>query len=182
MLSAAVKQQARRIEIERVCVILALAALASFRGIAQSLPQASAAKAAWFTDIASKSSIAYRTNNDFTGRKYFPQPMCGGVAALDFDNDGFMDLFFTNGAMLPELRKTGPEYFNALLRNRGDGTFEDVTAKAGLRGGIEVGQSLKGDDVVRTLNRLKLHRGAPKVVFCGNGSEFTSQAHRQCVR
>ena len=41
---------------------------------------------------------------------------------------------------------------------------------------IEVGQSLKGDDVVRTLNRLKLDRGVPKVLFCDNGSEFTSQA------
>jgi putative transposase len=41
---------------------------------------------------------------------------------------------------------------------------------------IEVGQSLKGDDVVRTLNRLKLDRGLPKVLFCDNGSEFTSQA------
>ena len=60
--------------------------------------------------------------------------MCGGVAAIDYDNDGFMDLFFTNGAKLPELKKTGPEFFNCLLRNRGDGTFEDVTAKAGLEG------------------------------------------------
>jgi putative transposase len=41
---------------------------------------------------------------------------------------------------------------------------------------IEVGQSLKGDDVVRTLNRLKFDRGIPKVLFCDNGSEFTGQA------
>ncbi len=60
--------------------------------------------------------------------------MCGGVAAIDYDNDGRMDLFLTNGAQLPEMAKTGPEYFNCLLRNKGDGTFEDVTAKAGLSG------------------------------------------------
>jgi hypothetical protein len=60
--------------------------------------------------------------------------MCGGVAVLDYDNDGYMDLFFTNGAKLPELRKTSPAYFNTLLRNRGDGTFEDVTARSGLDG------------------------------------------------
>jgi enediyne biosynthesis protein E4 len=88
----------------------------------------------WFTDVAGRSSFAYRTNNDFSGRKYFPQPMCGGVAAIDYDNDGKMDLFFTNGAKLPELKKTTPAYFNCLLHNNGDGTFEDVTAKAGLSG------------------------------------------------
>lgn len=88
----------------------------------------------WFTDVAKRSVFSYRTNNDFTGRKYFPQPMCGGVAAIDYDNDGEMDLFFTNGAKLPELEKTTPSYYNCLLRNKGDGTFEDVTAKAGLSG------------------------------------------------
>ena len=88
----------------------------------------------WFTDVASRSQFAYRTNNNFTGRKYFPQPMCGGVAVIDYNNDGLMDLFFTNGAKLPELEKTSPAYYNCLLRNNGDGMFEDVTAKAGLTG------------------------------------------------
>jgi len=88
----------------------------------------------WFTNVAGRSSFPYRTNNNFKGRKYFPQPMCGGVAAIDFDNDGRMDLFFTNGARLPELVKSGPDYLNCLLRNKGDGVFEDVTEKAGLGG------------------------------------------------
>lgn len=88
----------------------------------------------WFTDIAKNSEFAYITNNGFSARKYFPQPMCGGIAAIDFDHDGLMDLFFTNGAQLPELQKTNVSYHNCLLRNRGDGTFEDVTAKAGLDG------------------------------------------------
>ena len=88
----------------------------------------------WFTDVASRSQFAYRTNNNFTGRKYFPQPMCGGVAVIDYNNDGLMDLFFTNGAKLPELEKTSPAYYNCLLRNNGDETFEDVTVKAGLTG------------------------------------------------
>src|SRR5581483_7457183 len=66
--------------------------------------------------------------------KYFPQPMCGGVAIFDYDNDGKMDVFFTNGAKLPELRKASAAFYNCLLRNRGDGTFEDVTKRAGLTG------------------------------------------------
>jgi hypothetical protein len=87
-----------------------------------------------FTDIARKSQFAYRSNNNYRGRKYFPQPICGGVGILDYDQDGKMDIFFTNGAKLPELKKVDPSYYNCLLHNRGDGTFEDVTRKAGLAG------------------------------------------------
>jgi len=87
-----------------------------------------------FVDVASRSRISYVSNNSFTGRKYFPQPMCGGVAVFDFDNDGKLDIFFTNGAKLPDLKKTDPSYYNCLLRQKGDGTFEDVTARAGLAG------------------------------------------------
>ncbi len=87
-----------------------------------------------FTDIAAKSSFTYRTNNNYTGRKYFPQPICGGVGILDYDQDGKMDIFLTNGAKFPEMKKVDPSYYNCLLRNRGDGTFEDVTQKAGLAG------------------------------------------------
>jgi hypothetical protein len=87
-----------------------------------------------FVDAAPRSKIAYKSNNSFKGRKYFPQPMCGGVAIFDFDNDGRMDIFFTNGASLPELKKTGDSYYNCLLHQKADGAFEDVTAKAGLTG------------------------------------------------
>jgi hypothetical protein len=102
--------------------------------IGQRLFAAAPQTAYWFTDVAPRSTFSYRSNNDYTGRKYFPQPMCGGVAAIDYNNDGLMDLFFTNGAKLPELKKTGPGFWNCLLHNNGDGTFRDVTAKAGLTG------------------------------------------------
>ncbi|HEY2015039.1 MAG TPA: VCBS repeat-containing protein, partial [Bryobacteraceae bacterium] len=87
-----------------------------------------------FTDIAGRSAISYVTNNHYTGRKFFPQPMCGGIGILDYDNDGLMDIFFSNGAQLPELKKTNRSFYNSLWRNKGDGTFEDVTAKAGISG------------------------------------------------
>jgi len=93
-----------------------------------------AARRPHFTDIAPRSRIAYVTNNNYTGRKYFQQPMCGGVAILDFDKDGRMDIFFSNGAKLPELKKTDASFYNCLLRNKGDGTFEDVTTHAGIAG------------------------------------------------
>jgi enediyne biosynthesis protein E4 len=67
--------------------------------------------------------------------------MGGGVAVLDYDNDGWLDVFFTNGAELKdpmptgaEPRKTAPRFSNRLYRNRHDGTFEDVTDRAGVAG------------------------------------------------
>lgn len=87
-----------------------------------------------FIDIASESDIRYQSNNDFTGRKYFPQPMCGGVAIFDYDGDGRQDIFFTNGAKLPEVEKTDRSFHNCLLRNLGGGRFENVTRQAGLTG------------------------------------------------
>ena len=107
---------------------------------AQSGPQSSGTSAQkqvsapWFTDIAGRSTFAYWTNNDLSIRKYFLQPICGGVAILDYDNDGKMDIFFTNGAKLPEVKKADRSFYSCLLRNKGDGTFEDVTEKAGLSG------------------------------------------------
>jgi dUTPase len=111
------------------------AAVALFPGVSiVSNSARAAAKRPHFTDIAGRSHFSYRSNNNFTGRKYFPQPMCGGVGILDYDQDGHMDIFFTNGAKFPEMKKTDPSYYNCLLRNKGDGTFEDVTQKAGLAG------------------------------------------------
>ncbi len=115
----------------------AFAPLAAFVVLAAartSMPPASGDGGLHYTDVAPRSRIAYKSNNDFTGRKYFPQPMCGGIAVFDFDGDGRLDVFFTNGAKLPELRKVDASFYNCLLRNKGDGTFEDVTARAGLEG------------------------------------------------
>jgi len=88
----------------------------------------------FFKDVTPLSRFSYTSNNNYTGRKYFVQQMCGGVAILDYDNDGKMDIFLTNGSKFPEMKKIDSTYHNCLLRNRGDGAFEDVTEKAGLSG------------------------------------------------
>ncbi|HWR54725.1 MAG TPA: CRTAC1 family protein, partial [Bryobacteraceae bacterium] len=118
----------------RVCIacILLPAALAFVSMLPDNEVRAEPARPR-FTDVAPRSNFSYITNNDFTGRKYFPQPMCGGIAVLDYDGDGRLDLFFTNGAKLPSLKRT-PAHYSCLLRSKGDGTFEDVTRKARLLG------------------------------------------------
>ena len=87
-----------------------------------------------FEEIAKKAGLDFRLKSAASGRFHQIELMPGGVAAFDFNNDGCMDLYFTNGAAIPELRKTGPEFWNRLYRNNCDGTFTDITAAAGVGG------------------------------------------------
>jgi hypothetical protein len=66
--------------------------------------------------------------------------MVSGVALLDYDGDGRLDVYAVNGAPIDGLRKTGPEYWNRLFHQDADGTFTDVTEKAGVAGrGYDLG-------------------------------------------
>jgi len=87
-----------------------------------------------FEDVAQRAGLNFRLANGAAGRAHQVELMPGGVAALDFNNDGCMDIFFTNGATSPGLDKTRPEYHNRLFKNNCDGTFTDVTDHAGLAG------------------------------------------------
>jgi hypothetical protein len=87
-----------------------------------------------FEETGRKAGLDFVLRNAAEGKFRQIELMVGGVAALDIDNDGCMDLFFTNGAAVPTLRKTGPEFYNRLYRNNCDGTFTDVTERAGVRG------------------------------------------------
>jgi tetratricopeptide (TPR) repeat protein len=69
-----------------------------------------------------------------TGSKHLIETMTAGVAVFDYDNDGWPDIFIANGATVPDLSKQDPSYHNRLFRNNHDGTFSDVTAKAGVAG------------------------------------------------
>jgi enediyne biosynthesis protein E4 len=114
-------------------IIVALAAVTAVRFLL-TRQGSSAAERPQFVDVAPRSKISYTTNNHYTGRKYFPQSMCGGIAILDYDNDGRMDIYLTNGAKLPELSKSDASFYSCLLRNQGDGAFKDMTAQANLTG------------------------------------------------
>src|SRR5713101_2972568 len=87
-----------------------------------------------FEEIARKSGLGFQLRNSADGQFRQIELMAGGVAAFDFDGDGCTDLFFANGATIPGLRKSGPEFYNRLYRNNCDGTFTDVTGKAGVAG------------------------------------------------
>jgi hypothetical protein len=99
----------------------------------RTVPAAPVTKLA-FDDIITRSGIEFTARNSVSPQRYAIETMMGGVAAFDYDNDGLLDVFFTNGASIPSLEKSDPGYYNRLYRNNGDGTFADATEKSGLRG------------------------------------------------
>jgi hypothetical protein len=104
-----------------------------------------------FVDITKKSGVNFQYQSSHTSRKYLIETMGAGVALFDYDNDGRLDIFLVNGAPLQDPtpkgsipKKSGLAYWNRLYHQKPDGTFEDVTERAGLQGagygmGVAVG-------------------------------------------
>src|SRR5580700_3334343 len=129
------------------CVLLAaLPAIAQ-----QQAPAAQDIVPGNFVDITAKAGVHFQGRASHTTKKYLLETMGSGVALFDYDNDGRLDIFLVNGAPLSDPtakgtipQKTGPEYWNRLYHQKKDGTFEDVTERAGLQGagygmGVAVG-------------------------------------------
>ena len=94
-----------------------------------------------FVDLTAASGVRFQHVASHTSKKYLPETMGSGVALFDYDNDGRLDIFLVNGAPLADPtpkgtvpKKTGPKDWNRLFHQKNDGTFEDVTEKAGLQG------------------------------------------------
>jgi enediyne biosynthesis protein E4 len=104
-----------------------------------------------FVDITAAAGVRFQHIATHTSKKYLIETMGSGVALFDYDNDGRLDIFLVNGAPLTDPtpkgtipQKPGPKYWNRLFHQKSDGTFEDVTEKAGLQGvgygmGVAVG-------------------------------------------
>src|SRR5947209_8799805 len=100
--------------------------------VARAVPAAQHSAIADFTDIAEQAGLTM--TNVFGGKlstKYILESTGTGVAIFDYDNDGWPDIFLVNGIRLAGLPREAPT--NHLYRNNHDGTFTDVTSKAGLQ-------------------------------------------------
>src|SRR5271170_1585361 len=84
-----------------------------------------------FTDVTTQAGIRFKHNSGAFGKKYLPETMGSGVCFIDYDNDGWQDIFFVNSMDWPG-HKSGGKSFPALYHNNHDGTFTDVTKEAGL--------------------------------------------------
>ena len=104
-----------------------------------------------FVDITQRCGIQFLHRASPTSKKYLPETMGSGVALFDYDNDGLLDIYLVNGARIDDPtstgiipKKDGPSYWNRLYQQKKDGTFEDVTERAGVTGtgygmGVAVG-------------------------------------------
>jgi enediyne biosynthesis protein E4 len=100
-----------------------------------------------FVDVTTASGVHFQGQAYHTAKKYLIETMGSGVSLFDYDNDGRLDIFFANGALLTDPtapgtipQKSGPKDNNRLYHQKDDGTFEDVTERAGLAGaGYDMG-------------------------------------------
>lgn len=84
----------------------------------------------WFHENATAAGLNFRHHSGAYGEYYIPEMMGGGVGLLDYNNDGFLDIYCVQSGSLKPGEKNLPG--NQLFRNRGDATYEDVTESAGV--------------------------------------------------
>ncbi len=121
--------------------VVRLLGLAGLSAAAGRWPRGVRAQAAapLFEEVAaSTSGISWVHENAMSPQRYLPETMGPGVAFFDYDNDGWMDIFLVNSGQADFYTPAQP-LRNALYRNNRDGTFTDVTEKAGVAGGKEFG-------------------------------------------
>ncbi len=111
-------------------LVLSCSVIVNIAGGVQSIPKSPIR----FRNVAVEAGLDFVLENDATPEKHIVEAMPGGVAAFDYDGDGLIDVFFTNGAALPSLEKSDPKFRNRLYRNLGGMRFKDVTKEAGVAG------------------------------------------------
>src|SRR5579884_541361 len=94
-------------------------------------PNNQASHAVQFTDVGASAGIAFHHDNAASPEKYLIETMGSGAAWIDYDQDGLLDLYLVNGAATSAYTPKHP-LRSALYHNNGDGTFTDVTTKAGV--------------------------------------------------
>ena len=143
----------------------------AFLSLVQFVPAAATIE---FVDVTETAGIDFTHVDGRSGEKYFVESLGSGAAFFDYDSDGDPDLYFVNGARLPGYHTTNTP-INRLYQNNGDGTFTDVTEKAGV-GDFGYGHGCAVGDYNNDGNPdLYVTNFGPNVLYRNNGDRtFTS--------
>ncbi len=85
-----------------------------------------------FRDDAKSAGLKFRFNNGRSASRLLPETMSGGIGLIDYDNDGWLDVYAVQGGTFPPAESPAPTMGDRLFRNLGNGKFEDVTERTGL--------------------------------------------------
>jgi hypothetical protein len=138
------------VRIGTITAILLLLAMSDDSGFKNARAQQTAKPAnppvgVHFTDIRKSAGITFQQDSTQTDEKYYLETMGTGVGWIDYDQDGLMDLYFVQSGATEAYKPSRPLH-SALYRNNGDGTFSDVTEKAGVGGEGHYGQGVAVGD------------------------------------
>src|SRR5207249_8516391 len=100
-------------------------------------PESKPAETIRFEDVTAQAGLHWQRSNGAFGKKWMPETMGGGGAFLDYDNDGRLDVLLVNGDWWEGHPLGGSRPTLALFHNKGNGSFEDVTAEAGLNTSLQ---------------------------------------------
>ncbi|MEW5976495.1 MAG: CRTAC1 family protein [Acidobacteriota bacterium] len=147
------------------------------------------ALAAWapvfpvYENVAPQAGLAFKLTSGTPSKAYILESMGGGVGFIDYDGDGWVDVFLVNGSTLEAERDGNNRATSRLFRNKGDGTFEDVTHKAGVhttRWGMGV---CVGDVNNDGFEDLYLTNFGPNMLLLNKGDgtfqDFSEDSHAQ---
>jgi hypothetical protein len=157
-------------------IILALAAAAL-------APQAPEPSEVVFTDVLAQSGISFVHKNAASRQMFYIETMGSGCALIDYDNDGWLDIYFVNGGPTPAWIPPVPLH-NALYRNNHDGTFTDVTEKAGVPGNGAYGMGVAvGDYDNDGYDDIYISNYGPDQLYHNNGDgTFTDVTEKAGVK
>jgi hypothetical protein len=145
-------QRSHRARCLKRCLQILVVTCSCFAGAQSAAPlRATSSSLEAFVDVTQRLGVNFQYKASHTSKKYLLETMGAGLALFDYDGDGRLDIFLVNGAPIADPtpkgtipQKTDSKYWNRLYHQKSDGTFEDVTEKAGLQGtgygfGVAVG-------------------------------------------
>jgi len=149
-----------------VTILLALQA----RGLSGA-PPAAPRSAIQFAEVSAAAGIKVKHENGGMGMKYYIETVPPGVCWLDHDGDGFIDAYLVQSGPLPGSPRPPGTVHGHLFRNRGNGTFEDVTAKAGVANAAGYGTGCSAGDYDNDGDvDLYVTNFGPSILYRNNGN------------